>query len=352
MYLEFYLNWVINTSHFPDVCDLEVSESMKSVYTNDIKAAAFPDNLVQFLLLTSLHPPFSPLKSFPTMQFASNSQEVMDPNLLRMLKSIRATIKTITTERSGLNQISQNHHLNGTFKQLCNKSVFAEMLFPGTSAEILENLPKNLKEILEWEELQLDLTKIAKSATEVLQNIKNKGKAQGDIMDEVTENVLLPQIGQEALSKGIIEAVRKLSRRVSQMSAKISQAVALPTAPQAQLDQLDEEVVSSLFGEVKVGVQREFLGEEWTPLIRNDIVRYMRNEKMSVLNPDGAVKVEGKGSSVVPAHLTRMCWIEPSKTLSENYAALAELITQVHALSFELNCKFLPLCDTVLVHCY
>ena len=273
------------------------------------------------------------------MQFASSSQEVMDPNLLRMLKSIRATIKTITTERSGLNQISQNHHLNGTFKQLCNKSLFAEMLFPGTSAEILENLPKNLKEILEWEELQLDLTKIAKSATEVLQNIKNKGKAQGDIMDEVTENVLLPQIGQEALSKGVIEAVRKLSRRVSQMSAKISQSVALPTAPQAQLDQLDEDAVSGLFGDVKVGVQREFLGDEWTPLIRNDIVRYMRNEKMSVLNPDGAVEVEGKGSSVVPAHLTRMCWIEPSKTLSENYAALAELITQVHALPYELNCK-------------
>jgi len=274
------------------------------------------------------------------MQFASNSQEVMDPNLLRMLKSIRATIKTITTERSGLNQISQNHHLNGTFKQLCNKSLFAEMLFPGTSAEILENLPKNLKEILEWDEMQLDLTKIAKNATEVLQNIKNKGKAQGDIMDEVTENVLLPQIGQEALSKGIIEAVRKLSRRVSQMSAKISQAIALPTAPQAELDQLDEDVVSGLFGDVKVGVQREFLGEEWTYLIRNDIVRYMRNEKMSVLNPDGAVKVEGKGSSVVPAHLTRMCWIEPSKTLTESYAALAELITQVHALPFELNCKF------------
>lgn len=60
---------------------------------------------------------------------------------------------------------------------------------------------------------------------------------------------------------------------------------------------------------------------------------------MSVLNADGSVLVEGKGSGVVPAHLTRMCWIEPSKTLSETYAALAELITQVHALPFELNCK-------------
>lgn len=136
------------------------------------------------------------------MEFAAKSQELMDPNHLRMLKSVRTTIKTITTERSGLVQIAQNHHLNGTFKQLCNKSMFAEILFPGTSAEVLDGLPKNLKEILEWSDLELDLTKIAKNAAEVMENIKKKGKANGDVMDETTENVLLPQIGQEALSKG------------------------------------------------------------------------------------------------------------------------------------------------------
>ena len=276
------------------------------------------------------------------MQFTSASQEIMDPNLLRMLKSVRSTIKTITTERSGLNQISQSHHLNGTFKQLCNRNVFAEMLFPGTSAEVLEGLPKNLKEILEWEELQLDLTKIAKNAADVLESIKTKGKSQGDVMDEATETVLMPQIGQEALSKGIIEAVRKLSRRVSQMSARISQSIASATAPQATLDLLDDDVVADLFGEQQVGVQREFLGEEWTRLIRNDITRYLRNEKMSVLNRDGAVMVDGRGAlnSVVAANLTRMCWIEPSAALTESYAALAELISQIHALPFELNCKY------------
>jgi hypothetical protein len=135
------------------------------------------------------------------MEFASKS-ELMEPNHLRMIKSVRATIKTITTERGGLMQISQNHHLNGTFKQLCNKSMFAEVLFPGTSADVLAGLPKDLKEILEWSDLELDLTKIAKNAAEVLENIKKKGKTQGDVMDETTENVLLPQIGQEALAKG------------------------------------------------------------------------------------------------------------------------------------------------------
>jgi hypothetical protein len=137
------------------------------------------------------------------MEFAAKS-ELTEPNHLRMIKSVRATIKTITTERGGLMQISQNHHLNGTFKQLCNKSMFAEVLFPGTSADVLAGLPKDLKEILEWSDLELDLTKIAKNAAEVLENIKKKGKTQGDVMDETTENVLLPQIGQEALAKGIV----------------------------------------------------------------------------------------------------------------------------------------------------
>jgi hypothetical protein len=272
---------------------------------------------------------------------------VMEPSQLNMLKSIRATIKTITSDRYGMAQIAQQHHLNGTFKQLCNKNMLAEVLFPGTSKEVLEGLPQNLKEVLEWGELDLDLNKISKNASDVMQSIKSKGRAQGDIMDENTETVLLPQIGQEALAKGIIEAVRKLSRRVSQMSAKISQAIASPTAPQATLDQLDDFVLDNLLGagNQRVGVQPEFLGEDWTKLIRNDIVRYLRNEKLAVLNKDGGVIVDGKaatGSSVHGAHLTRMCWIESDESLASNYAALAELIKQLHALPFELNCKCTP----------
>ena len=277
------------------------------------------------------------------MEFTAKTTEVMDPNHLRMLKSVRATIKTITTERGGMSQIAQNHHLNGTFKQLCS-STLTEVLFPGTSAEVLEGLPKNLKEVLEWNELNLDLAKISKNGAEVLESIKNKGRAQGDVMDANTETVLLPQIGQEALAKGIIEAVRKLSRKVSQMSAKISQSFASPTAEQATLDQLDDIVLEGLLGEHRVGVQLDFLGEEWSKLIRADILRYMRNEKLSVLNKDGGVMVDGKATSSTStpiANLTRMCWIEPSAGLSQNYAALAEVIKQLHALPFELNRKIL-----------
>jgi hypothetical protein len=129
---------------------------------------------------------------------------------------------------------------------------------------------------------------------------------------------------------------------VSQMSARINQNIASVTAPQAALDQVDDECIGQLFGDLKVGVQREFFGEDWTRVLRNDILRYTRNEKMTVLNKDGAVTVEGRtnsGSSVVAANLARMCWIEPSATLTTQYAGLAEIISQLHALPYELNCK-------------
>lgn len=122
------------------------------------------------------------------------------------------------------------------------------------------------------------------------------------------------------------------------MNAIVNQNVASTSAPQATQDQLDDEVIQSLYTERKVGVQREYMGEEWTRLLRNDIIRYMRNEKMSVLNKDGGVTVEGQ-TAVVPANLCRMCWVEPSSNLKEQYAALSEVIAQLHALPFELNCK-------------
>eukprot|EP00600_Ochromonadales_sp_CCMP1393_P000822 CAMPEP_0174983050 /NCGR_PEP_ID=MMETSP0004_2-20121128/16897_1 /TAXON_ID=420556 /ORGANISM="Ochromonas sp., Strain CCMP1393" /LENGTH=447 /DNA_ID=CAMNT_0016235197 /DNA_START=254 /DNA_END=1597 /DNA_ORIENTATION=- len=264
----------------------------------------------------------------------------MTSTQFRMIKSLRLTIKTITGERGGLSQIDRDHHLNGSFKQLCNKRGFTEILFPGTSKEVLDDLPKNLKEVLEWEDLELDLNKISKNAADVLESIKNKGRSQGDIMDETTESVLLPQIGQEALAKGIIEGVRRLSRRVSQMSARINQVIASPSSQQASMDQIDDEVLQSLLGGTRVGIQREYLGEEWSNLIRNDILRYIRNEKMTVVNKDGGVAPSGDASKARQQEATQMCWIESSSALVEQYPAVTQLIKHVHALPYELNLKW------------
>lgn len=290
----------------------------------------------------------------------------MDSKEYQILKSLKCTVGIITSERGGLSIIAREHCLNGTFKQLCNNKLFAELCFPGTSKVVLDELPKNLKEILEWKELKLDMTKIAKNAVQVLENIQIKGRRQGDIMDEATEKALIPQIAQEALAQGIIECVRSLSRKVSQISAKMTLNVASITSEKAQLDQLEEEVVHNLIIDFDkmYGVQCDYMGHEWAQLIRKDIIRFMEIEKMTLMSNNGTVVTKANISRTklkkgpptsstdsdsiddiaTTSHQQKasMCWIESNNSmLSGKYPALLELVSQLHALPFELNCKFL-----------
>lgn len=82
--------------------------------------------------------------------------------------------------------IRQNHILGGTFHRLCDPTMMKELLFPGAPAAVLAELPANLREVLRWKELQLDVDKIVTSAAEVLDNSKRRGVAQGDVMDQKT----------------------------------------------------------------------------------------------------------------------------------------------------------------------
>ena len=258
----------------------------------------------------------------------------------RMTASLKQTIRRITKEASGLADVAREHYLPGTFTQLCKPDSMKELLFPGTPKDILRSLPKDLKEILEWNDLKLDMDKIAKNAAEVLNNIKIKGARQGNIMDDATERVLLPQIAQEALSKGIIEAVRKLNLKVSGTVAKMARPVASPSDPRAERDQIEEDVVQQLLN-FSFGIQKENVGEDWCNLIQGDLIRYMSNEKMSILNDRGEVVImNSKETSIEEINSNcSMCWLENDENLKEFYPAIAELLDQIHALPYELNGK-------------
>jgi len=149
-------------------------------------------------------------------------------------------------------------------------------------------------------------------------------------MDQQTEDALIPHIALEALAKGIIEAVRALNRRVTAAKAKASQSVALtPPAsapPVQEMAQLAPSAVSSLLASPQGwAVQNDFMGEEWVPLLRSDIQRFVESEKMSAATP------------VCEHSAARMAWVHPDEALKERYPALAELLQQLHQLPFELN---------------
>eukprot|EP00981_Chlorochromonas_danica_P005064 scaffold1016_cov175-Ochromonas_danica.AAC.22 len=269
-----------------------------------------------------------------------------------MLVSLRQSMDRMKRSVSAVNEIAREHHLQGVFQSLAQPGTMRQVLFPGTPAEVLKTLPQNLHEVLLWEELTLDLPAIAKSACTVLENIKAKGAKLGDVMDPMTERVLLPQIAQEALARAIIEGVRQLNRHVSQVVAQAVTEIAAAEAPQAQEDQIDDDVIDSLlsFG---YGIQREFVGKEWADVIRSDLNRFLRDEKMSDIDDKGEVMVPGQqtvssSSSSSSAARTstegltpsKISWIESGEEgFSARYPALCEAVRLLHALPFELNLK-------------
>lgn len=247
----------------------------------------------------------------------------------------------------------QSHFLTGKFQQLCDKEHFQRVLFPGFSKEALQSMPQNMRELLLWKELTLDLTKIARSAAKVLVSVKEKGKMSGDIMDSESEGTLTPQIAQEALAVELESAVRQLGKQVSKVMAKVQLALASPEAEQAQWDQLDDDVWPELLQfPRKLCVQEEYLGEDWSTLVLRDIVRFAGKEPMDDVpvpgdrgnrDPSKGTTIDISGTTSaddveinLPSVPARTAWLENKY---DSYPALTEAISKLQALPFELNLK-------------
>lgn len=197
----------------------------------------------------------------------------MDPVQYRMFVSLRQTVDTITKTPHGIYEIEKQHHLKGLFVTLVDPASMRQALFPGTPQDMLNMLPRNLREVLQWRDLQLDYNAIAINASEVLSNIKAKGARSGDIMDPQTELVLLPQIAQEALARAIVTGVHALKQQQSKaLSVSTDISVASIHDTRAQQEVLDEEVLHTLRAR-EVAIQREYMGQEWAGVVRKDMCR-------------------------------------------------------------------------------
>lgn len=288
-----------------------------------------------------------------------SSSTYSEPRQVQFFKKLQETVKRLL-QPGGLSKVSSEHHMNGIFKKLCDKGTCQEMLFPGIAREDRDSFPRDLKEVLEWKELHMDLGKIAQNAATAFENIKLAGEKRGDTMDAATEMVLTSQVAQEALGKAVVEAVRVLNKLVSSLSSKGSIPIASSSAKEAAYDQIDREVLSALrdTNGPKFAIQHDYLGEDWAKLILKDMTRFVKNEKMTAMSPFGEVVLaidtpmngrsnssssSSSSSSSNSSHInacSRMCWIDRSTFLSVSYPAIFELVEQMHALPFEINAKW------------
>lgn len=258
----------------------------------------------------------------------------------RMVVSLKQNVRKISQTKDGLSEIMQNFFIQGIFRQLANPRTMREILFPGTNHEVLKDLPKNLQEVLSWKEIKLEYEEIARKGAEVLRNVQRKSNEN---MDPTTESIMLPQIALEALANYLVEKVRELSKKVSHVFAEKIQTEALLKAEELQHfeQQLDCEVIAQ-FKRNKYSMQEEYLGQEWSYIIRDDMRRFMRDEKMSSVDNKGRVVVNESNNiyDLNECSGIKIAWIEKQDVLiKEAYPALYEAILKLHQLPFEFNCK-------------
>eukprot|EP01041_Mallomonas_annulata_P007390 gene7390-15087_t len=325
------------------------------------------------------------------------SKDILTAEESEMMHAFQSIIRQIS---EGELLVSEGDILQGTFKQLMTRSTFLDILYPGTPLSIRNTLPQNLKELIRWEviaiEIRKELTSMSRSATKILEGVKSKGALRGEFMDDMERRVVVTQIAQETLARQLVNTVRSLGAKASAVHAQLTLEPAIRpqppvTDPLAAADtahnanvnvtetetdrmmqnQLDDDIVANLFTPCGVGgeelggersqrrlrycVQDEFLGKEWCDLLLTDLLRYVGKETMTdmtILYDDSQKHLQQQQqhneqrvntSTSTSVSYGRTCWLETetdeSFLLSQSYPALAEAIVALHALPYELNAR-------------
>ena len=303
----------------------------------------------------------------------SGIEPVLSPSEKRIHKEITEFVEKIRKNKD-LSRINEFNYIEGTFQKLLNPDLFFQQMFPGSPSSVQDSLPKSLHELLRWDpfynRVKDFIPKILKSASEVLENVKIKGRERGDIMDQEVEKTLSPQISLgkfiihiqkkykfiqsfilfsilihiESLAREIILIFRNMCKKASSKIIKQSLKKAVHKDKVENLDILyHDEFTQFLEKKDKlVYFQNVFLGPEWNDLLRKDLLRFLNNEKLVPLNNllfnvsspffHDPNKKENCGNNSPLMSFLQM-------TTLPRYPALYEVIKSIHELPYEINGK-------------
>jgi hypothetical protein len=281
--------------------------------------------------------------------------------------AVRAMERLRTSLRAG-RDLAPDTLLDGLFGKLLVPERFRQVAY--RSAELPKDppgLPPSLQALLlddaNFEALVALLPRAQARADQVLANVKSKGQAEGQVMDEATERMLRPQVLNESLAHLIVDMVSDVNRRQNALIAQARELMASPDAPEASFDQLAPGALEAL-GTQGWCVLDGFLDDdsgEWHDLLRADAVELaLRSGLMEARDVASANKRDLVAGPENPASYTglRSCWLSLSQ-LEDQYPALHELATRVCALPHELNRKAphlrlarpLPVARNILLLC-
>lgn len=254
------------------------------------------------------------------------------------------------------NTVSNQHNteqFDGIFSKLMNECEFQRIIYPGVPKEKLSTVPKNFQELLNdpeyIEALEKLIPKVEAKVESVLENVKKRGAAEGDIMDHETEMAMRPQILNEAFAREVINMVNQVNSEKHASLSSFKDIVADPSMEYATWDQLEEKTLQDLIAtSIGIGAQDDFMGEAWIELLCNDADRYKRLE--GKLQPYTANPFQQTDQiNGLLGHIEKA-------DLDEAFPALAELMEKLHALPFEINKKAkldlkVPIINMTTLHC-
>ncbi|CAM9565514.1 unnamed protein product, partial [Hapterophycus canaliculatus] len=136
------------------------------------------------------------------------------------LKGLFSSLRESVASSGGSGETGRSRHeLDGMFTKLMEPEQFRRIALPRLSEEERRRAPSSLQELLRIpvyaSALEKSLPRVVSRADSVLEGVKRRGQEQGDIMDAATEEVLKPQVLQEAFAReviGVITAVQATTR--------------------------------------------------------------------------------------------------------------------------------------------
>uniref|UniRef100_A0AAV1V2B2 Uncharacterized protein n=1 Tax=Peronospora matthiolae TaxID=2874970 RepID=A0AAV1V2B2_9STRA len=254
--------------------------------------------------------------------------------------------------KQGVNRQGERVVLDdGVFAKLLNEHEFQQLIYPGIPSDQLKHAPRNLQTLLEdpWyeQELLALMPKVQAKAASVLTNVKQRGAEQGDVMDMTTERMLMPQVLQEAFGREVLAMVHRVNHQKHVRLANDARLLADPNSDFATWDQLDDDFLDELLLDKNnnvrgTAVMDDFMGEDWTQLLLNDVARMANNGLLMTTIPHIDVKhvlcqqQRGRRKNTLPG--AKLRFVDYQSCVVE-YPALAEVIEKMHALPYEINKK-------------
>ena len=297
-------------------------------------------------------------KNRPILKVYKQAREKL-PKEAAVLKSKKVPISPSvtsaeTTESTRLfnriKRMANEDHVAGgmiekTFIALMDPAEFKRRIYPGLDLPEGSPAPKTLKELLNdpiyQHPLQNIMPTVIAKANRIIDNVKRKGAAQGEVMDQQTEDVLRPQVLMEAFAREITGVVNRTAAMVSKQFALLGARIADPNDDRAQWDLLPEPTMKAWDTEGQgFAVADAFMGDGFSSLVLDDLKRLRASDRLQpTVVEDVHARSSTKGRVSGQPLCTLIAWLEPGESLEEQYPALSELFSSLHALPFELNAK-------------